>query len=101
MTGLLSRDNHTLWRRVQHLVRLRHNWEAIAADVGCDDVKALVQWVNDYKSPPKKPLVRPAQMLPITYAGKPIRTNKEMASAFLAWRRENKSVDKALEASGL
>lgn len=99
--SLLRHDNHTLWRRVQHLVRLKHNWEAIAADVGCDDVKALVQWVNDYKSPPKKPLVRPVQMLPITYASKPIRTHKEMAAAFLAWRIDHPESVKALEKAGL
>jgi hypothetical protein len=98
---ILRHDNHTLWRRVCHLIRLKHNWEAIAADVGCDDVKALVQWVNDYKHPPKKPLVRPAQMLPITYANKPIRTNREMAAAFLAWRTERPESAKALDKAGL
>lgn len=98
---ILRTDNHTLWRRVQHLVRMGHNWEAIAVDVGCDDVKALVQWVNDYKSPPKLPLVRPAQMLPITYANKPIHTHKDMAAAFLAWRADHPEKAKALDRAGL
>lgn len=98
---ILRHDNHTLWRRVTHLVRLGHNWEAIAVDVGCDDVKALVQWVNDYKSPPKKPLVRPAQMLPMTYARTPIRNSRQMADAFLAWRTDHPKSAKALDRSGL
>ena len=98
---ILSHDNHTLWRRVQHLVRLRRNWEEIAFAVDVEDVKALVQWVNDYKSPPKKPLVRTAQMLPITYANKPIRTHKEMAAAFLAWRTEHPESAHALDKAGL
>lgn len=100
--SILTPGNHTLFRRISHLVRMGHNWEAIADDIGCEDVKALVQWVNDYKFPPKpKPMVRTAQMLPITYAGKPIRTNKEMAAAFLAWRTERPETAKALEKAGL
>lgn len=97
----LRGDNHTLWRRVCHLVRMGHNWEAIAVDVGVEDVKALVQWVNDYKHPPAKPLVRSAQMLPITYARKPIRTHADMAQAFLAWRKDHPESVKALDKAGL
>lgn len=98
---ILRHDNHTLWRRVQHLVRMGLNWEAIAENVAIDDVSALVQWVNDYKSPPKLPMVRSAQMLPITYANKPIRTHREMAAAFLAWRTEHPESAKALDKAGL
>jgi len=98
---ILSHDNHTLWRRVQHLVRMRKTWEEIAFAVDVEDASALVRWVNDYKSPPKKPLVRPAQMLPITYAAKPIRTHKQMAAAFQAWRAEHPESVKALDKAGL
>jgi hypothetical protein len=101
-TYSLSPANHSLFRRIQHLVRLKLTWEQIAYDVGCEDVKALVQWVNDYKGEPKpKPMVRTAQMLPLTYANKPIRTNREMAAAFARWRRDQPKVAKALDRAGL
>lgn len=101
-TYSLAPANHSLFRRIQHLVRLKLSWEQIADDVGCDDVKALVQWVNDYKFPPaSKPMVRPSQMLPITYASTPIKTNKQMADAFQQWRKDQPGVAKALDRAGL
>lgn len=100
--SVLTPNNHTLFRRISHLVQMGKNWEAIADDIGCDDVRALVQWVNDYKFPVKaKPMVRPSQMLPITYASKPIRTHREMAAAFLAWRVDHPESADALDRAGL
>lgn len=101
-TYSLAPANHSLFRRIQHLVRLKLSWEQIADDVGCDDVKALVQWVNDYKFPPaRKPMVRTSQMLPLSYATTPIRTSKDMAAAFQQWRKDQPRVAKALDRAGL
>lgn len=101
-TYALTPSNHSLFCRIQHLVRLKLSWEQIAVDVGCEDVKALVQWVNDYKGEPKpKPMVRTAQMLPLAYASKPIRTSREMANAFARWRKDKPGVGKALDRAGL
>lgn len=94
----LTLDNHTLYRRVQHLVRLNWSWEAIALDVGVYQVNDLCQWVLDYREPKPLPLVTQKNAAQISTApGNKYRA----AERFMAWRRSREGARKALEAMGL
>lgn len=92
----LTPDNHTLYRRVQHLVRLNWSWEAIALDVGVYQVNDLCQWVLDYREPKKLPMVR-SRVLNV-----PVRSQAlvERGVRLQAWKRESGGARKTLEDMG-
>jgi hypothetical protein len=98
MRGLeqLTTDNHTLYRRVQHLVRLNWSWEAIALDVGVYQVNDLCQWVLDYREPKRLPMVN-SQVLNV-----PVRSQElvERGVRLQTWRRQRNGARAALEAMG-
>ena len=90
MNGIeqLTKDNHTLFARVQHLISIKWKWDAIADDIGLVGprrVMDLCEWVLEYKEPKRLPAVRSA---PITWQGKPVRTPQQLTSQFVAWQRQ-------------
>lgn len=100
MSGIdkLTKDNHTLYRRVQHLVSLNWHWEAIAIDVGVYNVKDLVEWVLEYREPKKLPTVSASTVrTPTTF---PKAKDGSDAERFIAWRKQRRGAQVALEAMG-
>jgi len=90
----LTPDNHTLYRRVQHLVRLNWSWEAIALDVGVYQVNDLCQWVLDYREPKRLPMVNAGYVHDV-----PVKVGVSRETAqFIAWRKERAGAREALEA---
>lgn len=103
MNGIekLHSQNHTLYRRVQHLVSLKWTWTAIADDaglVGPRRVQDLCEWVLEYREPKKMPTVATAAVLDVPA---PSRLYTKDAQRFIAWRKQNEGARKALEAAGL
>lgn len=90
----LTLDNHTLYRRVQHLVRLNWSWEAIALDVGVYQVNDLCQWVLDYREPKKLPMVNISNVhdVPVKAFGL-----SRQAEKFIAWKKQNEGARAARE----
>lgn len=72
----LTRDNHTLYRRVQHLVSLQWKWEAIALEVGVYQVKDLVEWVLEYREPKPLPMVRTSQVYDVPVKSKALAVKR-------------------------
>lgn len=99
MNGIekLTPNNHTLYRRVQHLVRLNWSWEAIALDVGVYQVNDLCQWVLDYREPKKLPMVNTGYVHDVPE--KPVGVSRK-AQQFIAWRKQHEGAKEALEAIG-
>ena len=92
--------NHDLYRRVQHLVRLKWSWECIADDaglVGPRRVMDLCEWVLEYKEPKKLPMVAG------TVLAVPVRAPSLTAHGvrLASWQRQRQGARKALEAAGL
>lgn len=103
MNGIekLHPQNHDLWRRVQHLVRLKWRWEAIADDVGLVGPRAvqdLCDWVLEYKEPKKLPTVAVKAIHEVPVRSRLYSANSER---FIAWRRAQQGARKAREAAGL
>lgn len=101
MSGIdqLHPQNHGLYRRVQHLVRLKWSWEAIANDaglVGPRRVQDLCEWVLEYREPKKLPMVN-SQVLNVPVRA-PSLTSHGVRLA--VWQRQRDGVRKALEAIG-
>lgn len=101
MTGIeiLTPDNHALYRRVQHLVRLQWKWEAIAADVGLVHPRAvqdLCDWVLAYREPKTKPTVNSRVLNVPVKSASLIQKGVRLA----AWEKERSGARKALEAMG-
>lgn len=99
MTGLekLTPDNHTLYRRVQHLVRLNWSWEAIALDVGVYQVQDLCEWVLEYREPKRLPMVNAGYVHAVP--AKPAGVSRDTAK-FIAWQKQRNGAREALEALG-
>ncbi|GEM_PF-3237370 len=105
MSGIekFTPDNHALWRRFQHLVRLKWGWDAIADDlglVGSRRVQDLAEWALEYRSP--KADTRP--MVNSMVLNVPVRS-KELLDRGVrlqtqSWRRETQGARKTLEALG-
>lgn len=93
----LTPDNHTLYRRVQHLIRLNWHWEAIAIDVGVYQVKDLVEWCLEYREPKKLPTIANSRVLTV-----PVRSKELMDRGvrLQAWQRQKNGAREALEAIG-
>lgn len=91
----LTLDNHTLYRRVQHLVRLNWSWEAIAADVAVPNVLALCEWILEYREPkPKEKVANNAYINNVPVRQKP--SKEQMTARFLAWKRQHDGAVAAL-----
>ena len=83
----LTLDNHSLYARVQHLVRLGWKWEAIADDINVPNVKAICDWVLAYREP-KLSVYRNGGYIsdvPVKSSHKP--TKEEQTAKFIAWKR--------------
>lgn len=97
---ILTPDNHTLYRRIQHLVRLKWEWEEITEDVGIyptrSNVHELCEWVLDYKTPKELPVASDAFINKV-----PVKKNKvaENTAQFIAWKRAKEGAKAALAAS--
>lgn len=95
--------NHSLYRRVQHLVSLRLSWEAIADDIGLVGprrVMDLCEWVLEYKEPKKLPMVA-ADARPAPAVWSKNRDTADEARRFMIWRRQRTGARRTLEAAGL
>ena len=57
--------------------------QQLAAEIGCS-ADEIVEWVNAYKFPPK-PTVRTSK--PITVAGEPVHSHRQLSAQFMAWKR--------------
>lgn len=91
----LTPDNHTLYRRVQHLVRLQWHWEAIALEVAVPNVKALCEWVLEYREPRTDKF---QNMNYMNTAPVRIRTDPErMTAQFLAWKKQHDGASERLQ----
>lgn len=90
----LTLDNHTLYRRVQHLVRLNLSWEAIALDVGVYQVNDLCQWVLDYREPKRLPMVN-SQVLNVPVKAPSLLTK---GVRLQMWERQRNGARETLEA---
>lgn len=91
----LHLQNHDLYRRVQHLVRLKWSWDAIADDaglVGSRRVQDLCEWVLEYREPKQLPVVRTYPKSP--FAGHPKASSQKVARQFVAWRRAHEGAAK-------
>lgn len=102
MSGIekLRPDNHDLYRRVQHLVRLKWSWEAIADDaglVGPRRVQDLCDWVLEYREPKKLPLVN-SQVLNVPVRA-PSLTSHGVRLA--VWQRQHDGARRTREAAEL
>lgn len=92
----LTPDNHTLYRRVQHLVRLKWSWEAIAIDVGIYRVQDLCEWVLEYKEPKHERYANGGYINNVPVKSKP--DPEKMAQQFLAWKKQRSGASEALKA---
>jgi hypothetical protein len=95
----LTPDNHDLYRRVQHLVRLQWKWQAIADDVGLVGPRAvqdLCEWVLEYREPKQLPMVS-SQVLNVPVRA-PSLTSHGVRLGI--WQRQHRGARKALEAIG-
>lgn len=102
MTGIeqLHPQNHTLYRRVQHLVSLKWKWEAIADDaglVGPRRVQDLCEWVLEYREPKKMPMVNTGYVLGIPVKAPSLTAHGVRLST---WQRQREGARAALEAIG-
>jgi len=79
----LKPNDHDLWALVRNRVEKKHSWEEIAAEIGCS-ADEIVEWVNAYKFPPK-PTARTSK--PITVAGEPVHSHRQLSAQFMAWKR--------------
>ncbi len=100
MSGIekLHMQNHDLYRRVQHLVRLKWSWEAIADDaglVGPRRVQELCEWVLAYREPKPLPMVNSGYVLDVPVKA-PSLTNHGVRLAM--WQRQHDGARKAREA---
>lgn len=91
----LTPDNHTLYRRVQHLVRLQWHWEAIALEVAVPNVKALCEWVLEYREPrsDKFQNMNYVNTVPVRMTTEP----KRMTAQFLAWKKQHDGASERLQ----
>ena len=92
----LSMHNHTLYRRVQHLVRLNWKWEAIALDVAVPNVQALCEWVLAYKEPKHDRFANGGYINNVPVKRK--QSPEEMTARFLAWKKQQEGAKDALKA---
>ncbi len=100
-TGIekLHMQNHELYRRVQHLVRLKWSWEGIADDaglVGPRRVQDLCEWVLEYREPKKLPMVASRVLDVPTYSPALIDRGVRLAM----WQRQREGAKKARMAQG-
>lgn len=94
---MLTPKNHSLYRRVQHLVRLNRSWEYIAEDVGLVGPRAvqeLCDWVLAYKEP-KNPVYANGAYIGVPNVQKKLRP-EEMTARFLAWKKQKHGAQVAL-----
>jgi len=103
MNGIeqLHAKNHTLYRRVQHLVSLQWRWDAIASEVGLVGPRAvqdLCEWVLEYREPKELPKV---SSVPVYTPPPNSMLHVPNAARFLAWRRQHEGARKTLEEAGL
>lgn len=92
----LTPGNHTLYRRVQHLVRLNWSWEAIALDVAIPNVQALCDWVLEYREPKHDRYSNGGHVNNIPVKAKP--DTAKMTQQFLAWKKQQEGAKEALRA---
>lgn len=95
----LTPNNHTLFRRMAHLIRMGKTWEEIAEDVGIYHVNDLCEWYVAYKSPPEDIFrhrqsinVIPVKAVRVTPKPDP----KKMTDQFLSWKRAREGAKVAL-----
>ena len=99
-TSFAHLTDHDLFRHIQKRIRLGWNWEPIAEELGCN-ARDLVEWVNEYKWPPKKPMVQTGQPVYGAVRDLPKAAPRDKAAQFLAWRRQHDGARKTREAAGL
>lgn len=92
----LTMDNHTLYRRVHHLISLNWSWEAIALDVAVPNVKALCDWVIEYREPKHDRYVNGGFVHNVPVKSKP--SPAKMTQQFLAWKKQQEGAKEALRA---
>lgn len=92
----LTPSNHTLWRRVQHLVRMGKSWEEIAFMVDVPNVMDLCNWVLEYKSPKADVMKNTGYVhtVPVKVDYKP--DSKTMTDQFIAWKRQRDGAEATL-----
>lgn len=95
-TNFAHMTQHDLFRHITKRIHLGWNWEPIADELGCD-WKELVEWVNEYKWPPKKPMVRTDKPVQGSVRDLPHLAHGHNAARFAAWRRARDGARKALE----
>lgn len=95
----LTMDNHDLWRRVQHLVRLNKSWQEIVDDIGLVGPRAvqdLAEWMLEYREPKeaKVPMVN-SMVLNV-----PVKSQAllDKGVRLQTWQRQRDGARKALEA---
>lgn len=103
MTGIeqLTPDNHTLFRRVTHLLNLGWKWEAIALDVGIYQINDIAEWYLDYRTPKALPKVRTEAPRAVVAVRSASTDPRKTTQQFIAWRREQEGAQKAREAASL
>lgn len=99
MNGIeqLTSDNHTLFRRVTHLLNLRWKWEAIALEVGIYNVNDIAEWYLDYRSLKPLPMVNAGYVFDVPVRA-PSLTSHGVRLA--VWQKQRAGAGKALEAIG-
>lgn len=98
-TNFAHMTDHDLFRHISKRIRLGWNWEPIADELGMP-VKEVVEWVNEYKWPPKKPMVHTGQPVKGSVRDLPKTSPKRMTAQFLAWKRQHDGARKTLEIAG-
>lgn len=98
MNGIeqLTLDNHTLFRRVTHLLNLRWKWEAIALEVGIYQINDISKWYLEYRSPKPLPMVNAGYVLDVPVRA-PSLTGHGVRLA--AWQKQREGAREALEAA--
>lgn len=97
---ILRSDNHDLYRRVQHLVRLQWKWERIAADVGLIHPRAvqdLCEWVLEYREPKKLPMVNTKHVRDVPVRAPSLTSQGVRLSV---WQKQRNGARETLEALG-
>lgn len=97
MSALPPISDHAFWR----LVRERYDSNPdrstpeIAAELGCT-AEELVRWVLAYKGPAKRKSVDNSKFgPPLTFDGRAIHSDADLAQRFKNWRRQHVGAAKA------
>ncbi len=100
MAGIeqLTPDNHSLYRRVQHLINLGRKYEAICDDIGLigpHRVRELCEWFIEYRTPKHLRTSTPEHVLRVPVKSKALL---DKGVRLQTWQKQKGGAREALNA---